>query len=254
MVLNEFSIDDVNHSVYINPLIAKKSNYFNLCGVLLRNIDAEDYIRITTDCKNNRKMMLFKDLVDCFERFRELEYPVTTDCICGKKHITRNFSIINKKSNIELIVGSTCGANWFPELECNKLENGCEYCGRNNKKGGNCKNCIGKMSLKSVFSAWKSNAMDKKDERERMEAWKKYASDKKDERERIEGIERERIETMELNEKVSFGKYKHLTYKQLCIDNVRYVKWCLDESGIKDSIKDRLRYFYNKYSIQQNIQ
>jgi hypothetical protein len=233
MVLNELSIDDVNYSVYINPLIAKKSKYFNLCGVLLGNINDEDYIRITTDCRNNRKMMLFKDLVDCFESFRELEHPVTTDCICGKKHITRNFIIINKKSKIELIVGSTCGANWFSELECNKLENGCEYCGRNSQNGGNCKNCMGERSLKSVFSAWKSNARDKKDERQQIE----------------------RIEMMELNEKVSFGKYKHLTYVELCSDESKtnYVRWCLEKSDMKESITDRLRYFYNKCSIQ-NIQ
>jgi hypothetical protein len=75
--------------------------------------------------------------------------------------------------------------------------------------------------------------------------WKTYTEDKKEERERIEMHER-----MELNEKVSFGRYKRLTYEQLCSVNIDYVRWCIDKSGMKDSITDELRYFYNKYSIQ----
>jgi hypothetical protein len=231
MVLHEFSIDDVNHSVYSSPL-SKKQIHYKLCMALLENLCDEDYTRITTENRNNRKLLFFHEVVNCFKMISMMEYEITSTCICGKTNIADNYVIQNIKTGEKLIVGSTCAENWF-NTKC--IEDGCMFCNRNKKKGGNCINCSGKKNLKSVFSSWK-----------------KYASEHKNERQEIE-----RIERMELNEKVSFGMYKHLTYMQLCSDEsigkVKYVKWCLDESGMKDSITSRLRYFYNKHSIQ-NIQ
>jgi hypothetical protein len=154
------------------------------------------------------------------------EYEITSTCICGKTNIVDNYVIQNIKTGEELIVGSKCAENWF---NTKSIEDGCIFCGRNKKKGGNCINCSGKKNLVSVFSSWK-----------------KYASEHKNERQRIE-----RIERMEGKEKVSFGKYKNvLTYSQLCNDIQLcndYVDWCLNESQMNDMVKERLRYFANKY-------
>jgi hypothetical protein len=249
MVLHEISIDDVNHSVYSSPL-SKKQIHYKLCMALLENLCDEDYTRITTENRNNRKLIFFHEVVNCFIYVRMMKYPETTNCICGKTNITHNYIIQNIKTGVDLIVGSSCIENWF---DTKSTEESCIFCGRNHKEGGNCINCSGKKNLKSVFSSWKKYASEHKNERQEIErierCRQKIASDKKN--------ERERIEKMELNEKVSFGMYKHLTYIQLCSDEsigkVKYVKWCLEESGMKDSITSRLRYFYNKHSIQ-NIQ
>lgn len=153
----------------------------------------------------------------CFSPHRYTYHGTTDTCICGKFPIRENYYITNIKTKEELIVGSTCAKNWFNEIK----GNGCMYCSRNNKKGGNCIDCSGKKNLKSVFSSWKTYTKDRKDEREK--------------------------ERLELNEKVSFGRFQHLTYMHLCKYNMRYVRWCLDESGMKDSTTRRLRYFYDKF-------
>jgi hypothetical protein len=226
MFLHNFRVDDVNHSIYSNPLSKKKIYNYKLCKALLENLCEEDYTSITVENRNNRKLLFFHEVVNCFIYVRMMEYPVTTTCLCGKTHIVENHVIQNIKTKEQLIVGSKCIENW---IFTKSTEESCIFCGRNHKEGGNCINCLGKKNIKSIFFTWK-----------------KYASDKKDERQQIE-----RIEMMESNEKVSFGKYKHLTYMQLCSDESKtnYVRWCLDKSDMKESITDRLRYFYNKCSI-----
>jgi hypothetical protein len=130
-------------------------------------------------------------------------------CICGKKHIKDNYLIRNKSTQEEYIVGSTCARNWFKE---DKVKEGCKYCGRMSKNGGNCINCSGKIHLKSVLLTWKRKVVENK-------------------------------------EMVSFGKYKGvLTYKQLCddISKKKYVDFCINESAVDDGVKEKLRYFVEK--------
>jgi hypothetical protein len=264
---------------------------------LLERLCEEDYTRITAYNRNNKRILFFNELVRCFTPVSHTCHGTIDTCICGKFPIVENYVIGNIKTKEELIVGSTCAKNWFYEINgdsciyCsrNKKKGGnCINCsGKKNLKSvfsawksitedrKNERERIERTEIveecrrrrieemkrveelkeeremiesmnecrRERMEAWERNARDMKDE------WNKYASDKKD--------ERERIETMELNEKVSFGMYKHLTYMQLCSDEsigkVKYVKWCLEESGMKDSITSRLRYFYNKHSIQ-NIQ
>jgi hypothetical protein len=151
-------------------------------------------------------------VVNCFEGVEHLASKEMNSCICGKKHIKDNYLIRNKATQEEYIVGSTCARNWFKE---DKVKEGCIYCGRMSKNGGNCINCCGKMHLKSVLLTWRRKVIENK-------------------------------------EMVSFGKYKGiLTYKQLCddISKKNYVDWCLDESVVNDGVKERLRYFADKCRV-----
>jgi hypothetical protein len=114
--------------------------------------------------------------------------------------------IRNKSTHTEYIVGSTCARNWFKQ---DRVKDGCIYCGRISKNGGNCIDCSAKIHLKSVLLTWKRKVVENK-------------------------------------EMVSFGKYKNvLTYKQLCDDvfKRKYVDFCINESSMNDGVKERLRYF-----------
>jgi hypothetical protein len=169
MFLHDITINDVNHSVYSNPLSKEKINY-KLCMALLENLCDEDYTRITTENRNNRKLLFFHEVVNCFTMNSMKEYEITDTCICGKKNIVDNYIIRNIKTGLELIVGSKCAENW---IFTKSTEQSCIFCGRNHKEGGNCINCLGKKNIKSIFSSWK-----------------KYASEHKNARHEIERIER----------------------------------------------------------------
>jgi methionyl-tRNA synthetase len=148
-------------------------------------------------------------VVNCFEGVEHLASKEMNSCICGKKHIKDNYLIRNKATQEEYIVGSTCARNWFKE---DKVKEGCMYCGRMSKNGGNCINCSAKMHLKSVLLIWKRKVVENK-------------------------------------EMVLFGKYEGiLTYKQLCddISKKNYVDWCINKSAVDEEVKDRLRYFAEK--------
>jgi hypothetical protein len=207
MGLYDLTIDGIDHSVYVKTI---KEGYHRLCSALMSGISDTDQTKMTNINKNKRKIVYFSDVVRCFEGVELLEHKAIDSCICGKKHIKDNYLIRNIMTREEHIVGSTCAKNWFKE---NKAKDSCIYCGRLNKSGNNCINCSGKTNLKSVFSKWKS-------------------------------------EVREGKEKVSFGKYKNvLTFSQLCnnIQKKDYVDWCLNESQMNDMVKERLRYFANKY-------
>ena len=208
MVIHELNIDGIDHILYIKA--ASKGVYYRLCMALLSNISDADQTRITHIDKNQRRIVFFTDLVRCFERVK-IAYDMAAEyCICGKKDIVEIYLIRNISTREQYIVGSTCARNWFSE---NKVINGCMYCNRINKNGGNFINCSGKMNLKSVFFSWKNEVMERK-------------------------------------EMVSFGKYKDvITYRQLCSDirHKSYVDWCLDKSTMKEDIKSRLQYFVDKH-------
>ncbi len=207
MVLHALSIDGIEHSIYMRT--ASKKVYHGLCGALLGNILNADQTKITNTDINKRNIIYFTDVVNCFEGVKHLTSKEINSCICGKKHIKDNYLIRNKTTHAEYIVGSTCARNWFKE---DRVKEGCIYCGRISKNGGNCINCSPKIHLKSVFLTWKNKVVENK-------------------------------------EMVSFGKYKGiLTYKQLCDDAFKrnYVDWCINESAVDDVIKERLRYFADK--------
>jgi hypothetical protein len=207
MVLHALNIDGIDHSIHMRT--ASKSMYNGLLSALLSNISNEDQTKITNTDINKRNIIYFTDVVNCFVGVKHLTSKEMNSCICGKKHISDNFLIRNKTTHEEHIVGSTCARNWFKE---DKVKEGCMYCGRMSKNGGNCINCSGKIHLKSVLLTWKSKVVENK-------------------------------------EMVSFGKYKNvLTYKQLCDDvfKKRYVEFCINESAVDDGVKDRLRYFVEK--------
>ena len=210
MVIHELSIDGIKHSIYIKTSIKKA--YKDLCIALLGDLSDADQSRITNIDKNKRRIIYFTDVVRCFEPVGNTSRPESISCICGKQHIKDLYLIINKATLDEHIIGSTCAKNWFRE---EKVINGCMYCNRINKNGGDCINCSGKTNIKSMFLMWKNEVIEKK-------------------------------------EMVSFGKYKHLTYRQLCgSTDIRikgYIDWCLNLSQMKESIKERLRYFSDKQS------
>jgi hypothetical protein len=185
---------------------ASKNMYNGLCSALLSNISDADQTKITNTDINKRNIIYYTDVVRCFEGVEHLASKELNSCICGKKHIKDNYLIRNKTTRKEYIVGSTCARNWFQE---DKVKEGCIYCGRMSKNGGNCINCSAKIHLKSVLLTWKRRLVENK-------------------------------------EMVSFGKHKGvITYKQLC-NNVfekNYVDWCINESVISDGLKERLRYF-----------
>jgi hypothetical protein len=150
--------------------------------------------------------MYFSDIMRCYEGVKFLGTTEMISCICGKQGIIDNYVIRNKTTGEEHIVGSTCARNWF---KFKKDKNCCSYCKRNNITKEDCINCSAKMNLKSMLLTWKNRIKESK-------------------------------------EMVSFGKYKGiLTYKQLCADISKssYIDWCINESAINASIKDRLRYF-----------
>jgi hypothetical protein len=186
-----------------------KNMYNGLCTALLGNISDADQTKITNTDINDRKIVYFSDIINCFQGVEHLTSKEMNSCICGKKHISDNYLIRNKTTLDEYIVGSTCARNWFKE---DKIKDGCKYCGRMSKNCGNCKNCSGKANMKSVFSGWRKEVSEKK-------------------------------------EKVTFGKYKDiLTYRQLCTDikYKSYVEWCLNMSQMNAEIKERLQYFSDK--------
>jgi hypothetical protein len=207
MVLHALNIDGIDHSIYMRT--ASKNMYNGLCTALLSNISNEDQTKITNTDINGKKIVYYTDVVNCFEGMEHLASKEMNSCICGKKHIKDNYLIRNKATQEEYIVGSTCARNWFKE---DKVKEGCIYCNRIKKNGGNCINCSAKTHLKAVLLTWKRRVVENK-------------------------------------LMVSFGKYKNvLTYKQLCgdVSKKNYVEFCINESAVDDGVKDRLRYFADK--------
>jgi hypothetical protein len=207
MVLHALNIDGIDHSIYMRT--ASKKAYHGLLSALLANISDADQTKITNTDINDRNIIYYTDVVNCFEGVEHLASKEMNSCICGKKHIKDIYLIRNKATQEEYIVGSACAKNWFKE---DKVKESCKYCNRIKKNGGNCINCSAKMHLKSVLLTWKRRVVENK-------------------------------------EMVSFGKYKNvLTYKQLCDDTFKrnYVDWCINESAVDDGVKERLRYFADK--------
>ena len=208
MVLHELNIEGIDHTVYIKT--SSKKAYRGLCVALLSGMSDADQTRITNINRNNRRIIFFTDMIDCFQAVGTVSSPEMNSCICGKEHIVDKYLIKNVSTREEHIIGSTCARNWFKE---DKDTNGCMYCNRINKNGGDCINCSGKKKIKSVVFKWKNKVMEKK-------------------------------------EMVSFGKFKDvLTYSQLCSDirNKDYIDWCLNASKMNEDVKKRLRYFADKH-------
>ena len=143
---------------------------------LLENITKKQIVQITT-CINNKRIIVHRDLMDCYSCDG---YKLIGDetCLCGKKNINEIFLLENKDTHQFYHIGSTCVSNWICK---NQHEDRiCLFCNRKNKSGENCKNCKEKTKMKTI-----------------LKTWKKYVDD--------------------LNSKVDFGKYMNLvTYKQLC--------------------------------------
>jgi hypothetical protein len=125
----------------------------------MSGISNADQRKITNMNKKDRKIINFTDIVSCFEGVEFLDSTESDSCICGKKHISDNYSIRNETTHEEHIVGSTCAKNWF---EDGKKEDACKYCDRSSKNGGDCINCSGKVNLKSAFSGWRNEVSEKR--------------------------------------------------------------------------------------------
>lgn len=146
MVLYNFTINDVEYGIHI---MTKKRAYYCLCRALLEEISDEQQKRITITTRDKRNIILYRDLIGCFDGVRNCSGNAS--CICGQKDITDLYMIKNKEYDTELIVGSTCSNNWF---EMKKIK-GCQYCDRVNQTDDDCKNCAGKKKTRLVIKKWK---------------------------------------------------------------------------------------------------
>ena len=213
MVQHIFEIDNIDYCIYLNRIRGKE--YYCLCCALLQDISHEQLKSITVKTRKNENVILFVDLVDCFQGLEDNEMEDMEDmeidgfsgeCICGKTGLTHEYYIKNVEKKNILIVGSTCCNNWYKE---EKID-GCQYCHRNKKLGGDCNNCAAKRFLQSVIKKWKEY-------------------------------------TKKATEKIDFGKYSGLvTYKNIARKSVyaNYLNYILsDECKTSESRKNKILQF-----------
>ena len=210
MVLHLFKINNIDYCIHLNRIRGKE--YYCLCNALLHNISPEQLKSITVSTRKKENVILFVDLVNCFQGLEEDEMEdmeidgYSGECICGKTGLTHEYYIKNVAKKRMMIVGSTCCNNWFEE----EKKDGCQYCHRNRTLGGDCSNCAAKRFTRSVINKWKEY-------------------------------------TKKSKEKIDFGKLKGLeTYKNIARESeyTNYRNYILsDECKTSESRKDKIRHF-----------
>jgi hypothetical protein len=205
MVFHDLTVDGTDHRVFMKT--SKKKAYTGLSKALLENLNDNQLKNITTVNRNNKNIIFFHDLINCFEPIGQLKSNSTCACICGKTDITDLYYIRNIADSTKYIIGSTCARNWFKE----EREGQCSYCSRVNKNLGDCINCAGKKLIKSVITTWKNFVMKNK---EKVTFGKRYVG---------------------------------MTYVELCRKHKDYVTYCLsDACNMEKSKKINLQYFANR--------
>jgi hypothetical protein len=82
MVLHALNIDGIDHSIYMRT--ASKKAYHGLLSALLANISDADQTKITNTDINDRNIIYYTDIVNCFAGIKHLTSKEMNSCICGK--------------------------------------------------------------------------------------------------------------------------------------------------------------------------
>ena len=154
MTIHKFTVNYVEYGIHT---IIKKPLYKSLSKQLLLQLSSNQVSDKTITVKNNVRIILFNDLISCFEGVRHCTGTGTgtASCLCGKKNLIDLYIIRNVESDEEFITGSVCCQNWF---ESEKKDIGCQYCHRVNKNKNNkdCNNCKMKKTVRNIIKKWKN--------------------------------------------------------------------------------------------------
>ena len=152
MTIMKITIDERDISVLI---VNGEHEFRALTKKLLENITKKQIDQITT-CIHNKRIIVHRDLIDCFSCNGEKIIGDET-CLCGKKNINEIFLLENKDTHKKFNIGSTCVSKWI--WICKK-DLTCLFCNRKNKSGENCRNCKEKTKIKTIFKTWKKYVDD----------------------------------------------------------------------------------------------
>jgi hypothetical protein len=180
----------------------RNKEYDKLLSALL-NILCENESEIEKLYLNNKKIILFDDILKCFEytnHFPSSYIDGETKCICGVR-IENVHEITHKSTGNTYFIGSTCKDHWTSR-DFNKHY--CLFCGKNKKDGNNCKNCQQKKEIRNIFTTWKKLAKDKV-------SFGKY--------------------------------YRKMSYYKLAKNDPSYCRWVINESNMSENIKSKLRHY-----------
>lgn len=189
MVLYYYCIDGIKYSILILNNDGTKP-FRGLCVGLLGRLSENQLVNIRFENKNGDNILFFQEILNLF-RINSIcsKDDDINECICGKKDIIEKYLIENKDTKETCIVGSTCIENWWGKQ---RKINACKFCGRVNKLESNCKNCSKMKGIRNIFGEWKELAQES-------------ARQKK--------------------QKIQFGKYKGLTYYDVCTNYSKYEGW-----------------------------
>jgi hypothetical protein len=109
MTVIKVQIKDIIVPVFMFRSNINKSNYTKLMKALIDRL-TEDQINNIIVRVNERPYILFDSLKNCFE-FKGKVKGESSHCICGHA-IKYNYSIVNKETIQNHIIGSTCVDQW----------------------------------------------------------------------------------------------------------------------------------------------